>query len=574
MDRPARHPDAGEELLSPPARDAFAPAHSDVDAASGSDVLPDILSHDPPPTAEKNRNQFPGNSPGNSPDSSPGLASDRPPIRPPSQAPSRTPSQRQRSGRLSLLENLRERSEIRHEDPSTSLALDRRVSDRLVSFAYQSLMLGFVTDIVCMLIMTWMVWQPSTRASLAVWLGFAGAHLVIRVSVWMAWRATPVEGRRRPVWRWAFVGLSASMAVLWGAAGMLFIQGVTPDLQLFVIAMLLGISVATMLVIAPVPQAAYPSFLLMGLPIGISFLHNDVGAYQALGVLCLVYTGFICVMAWSVHRLLRNSLRSNLEKTELADRLLVARERAERANRAKSRFLANMSHELRTPLNAINGFSELMQSDVLPADNTDQFREYAGLIHRSGSHLLDLINDILDMAKAEEGAHQLVEDDIELRALVTECIEDVVAAEQVATKRFTNRIDQPKGNETTVRSTILRADRRKLRQVLLNLLANAQKFTPEKGRITVSSFRDGSGTLELVVSDTGDGMDQEELAAAMEPFTQLEEGYSKRYPGTGLGLPLTKTLVELHGGAFWLESEKGRGTTAHVRLPPDRVICS
>jgi len=244
--------------------------------------------------------------------------------------------------------------------------------------------------------------------------------------------------------------------------------------------------------------------------------------------------------------------------------LLAAQEAAESATRAKSEFLANMSHELRTPLNAIIGFSEVVQSGMLGPLSL-RYREYGGYIANSGSHLLALINDILDLSKLEAGQFQLEEEVVDLAGIVRAAMRLVETQAQKANVRLSQHI--------THDIPLLRGDSRRLRQVLINLLANAVKFTPEGGRVHVSIYRQAAG-LAIKVTDTGIGIPAEQIAQALQPFRQIKSKVSGKYEGTGLGLPLAKHLVELHGGTLTLESEVDAGTTATVILPPERLAAS
>jgi signal transduction histidine kinase len=248
----------------------------------------------------------------------------------------------------------------------------------------------------------------------------------------------------------------------------------------------------------------------------------------------------------------------------LADRALrEAKEAAESSNRAKSQFLANMSHELRTPLNAIIGFSEALELGIagpIPPRPT----EYAGLIHQSGQHLLHVINDILDLAKVDAGKFELYEEDgVEPGWIIDSCI-TLLKNHAVA-----NGIDFSIEIEANLPPLV--ADPTRLKQILLNLISNAVKFTEPGGSVVVGAKRSVDGGLAFAVRDTGVGMTAEELAVALQPFGQVEADHNRRYEGTGLGLPLARRLAELHGGSLHISSEKGRGTTVTVILPASRI---
>lgn len=244
--------------------------------------------------------------------------------------------------------------------------------------------------------------------------------------------------------------------------------------------------------------------------------------------------------------------------------LRLAKEKAEVASLAKSQFLANMSHELRTPLNAIIGFSEIMANQMLGPLGSDQYVGYAADILDSGRHLLDVINDILDMSRIEAGAVKLNESDIDLKLIAASALRLIEQRADDVGVQLINRI--PDGLPT------VHADQRLLRQVLINLLSNAVKFTPAGGTVTLTAGVDDDGGLWLAVGDTGIGMAPEHVSVALEPFGQVECALDRRYEGTGLGLPLVKSIMELHGGTIRIDSALGVGTTVTIALPPFRRV--
>jgi len=242
----------------------------------------------------------------------------------------------------------------------------------------------------------------------------------------------------------------------------------------------------------------------------------------------------------------------------LAEDLRVASDEAEAANRAKSEFLAAMSHELRTPLNAIIGFSEIIKDETFGPASGSRYRDYAKDINDSGQHLLDLINDILDLSKIESGVDELYVEPID----VPKIIESVL------------RLVQQRANQRDIafelvvpdNLPLLIADERKLKQILANLLTNAVKFTNDGGKVTVKTWCPDSGFV-FQIADTGIGIAPEDIPKALSQFGQVDSDLSRQYEGTGLGLPLTKALVESHGGSLDLQSEVGVGTTITVRFP-------
>lgn len=257
-------------------------------------------------------------------------------------------------------------------------------------------------------------------------------------------------------------------------------------------------------------------------------------------------------------------LRDVSERLQAERAVIAAKEHAELANRTKSQFLANMSHELRTPLNAIIGFAEVIQNQTFGPVGNPRYVEYVTDIRESGEHLLALINDILDLSKIEAGKDELHEENLDIAAIVRACMLVVRARAEAAgvSLRVDIADDLP----------YLFADERKLKQILINLLSNSVKFTEAGGEVSAAAWVADSGDFCLRVADSGIGMAAEDIPRALDSFQQIQSDLNRTYDGTGLGLPLTKSLIELHDGTMDLKSEVGVGTTAVAHFPAERVV--
>jgi signal transduction histidine kinase len=269
------------------------------------------------------------------------------------------------------------------------------------------------------------------------------------------------------------------------------------------------------------------------------------------------------IVRYSQHLIHRLRLSRRSLKNVLSE-LAIAVERAEHANRSKSEFLANVSHELRTPLNAIIGFSEMIRDQHIGPVGNSRYLAYAEDIRTSGQHLLRIINDILDLSKIEAGRMSLDAAEFDVRGAIETAIRIVRPIAERA--RVVLTLDEPPAG---VR---LFGAERMLKQILINIVTNSVKFTPEGGSVRVAGVVRPDGCLVLTVRDTGAGMTQDEIAHALVPFGQIDSAMNRKHRGTGLGLPLSKAMVELHDGTLLIQSAPRQGTLVSITFPAKRVV--
>jgi two-component system cell cycle sensor histidine kinase PleC len=382
----------------------------------------------------------------------------------------------------------------------------------------------------------------------------------------------PVGEIDAPRWRLRFILLDLFYGLAWM---FILIHPVGFDdssstFMLFV--MLLVVAVSSMLA-SSLPVAVYAATLPVTAAIALDFLlHGSLRNY-ILAAMALSAQGYFAALAYRLYSSTLATLEARAEKDALIGELEQAkaisdeaRRRAEAANISKSRFLAQMSHELRTPLNAILGFSEVMKTEVFGEHAIPAYKEYSADIHNSGVHLLGLINEILDLSRIEAGRYELNEESVSLTAIVEDC-------HHLLKLRATNRgITLHEMFEPELPR--LWADERAIRQICLNLLSNAIKFTPQGGEIWLKVGWTASGGQYMSVKDTGAGIPEEEIPVVLASFGQGSNSIKSAEQGAGLGLPIAKSLIDLHGGTFVLKSKLRIGTEVICTFPPERVVAA
>jgi two-component system, cell cycle sensor histidine kinase PleC len=371
-------------------------------------------------------------------------------------------------------------------------------------------------------------------------------------------------------WRMRFILLDLFFGMAWT---FILINPVGMDDQgatfmLFV--MLLVVAISSMLA-SSLPIAVFALTLPVTIAIALDFamrggLHNSI-----LAIMAITAEAYFSLLAYRLYSTTLATLEARAEKDALIGELEQsksisdeARRRAETANIAKSRFLAQMSHELRTPLNAILGFSEVMKGEIFGPHAVPLYKDYAGDIHSSGVHLLNLINEILDLSRIEAGRYELNEEPVSLARVVEDChhLLKLRAGNRGITIHELFEPDMPR----------LWADERAVRQICLNLLSNAIKFTPQGGEIWLKVGWTASGGQYMSVKDTGPGIPEEEIPIVLASFGQGSNSIKSAEQGAGLGLPIAKNLIDLHGGTFTLKSKLRIGTEVVVTFPPERVM--
>lgn len=388
------------------------------------------------------------------------------------------------------------------------------------------------------------------------------------VSIYQYDTAESGDFDRTKPWFTRIVAMQGVISAAWGLMPWLLWEPGNFANHLF----LAGATVATLAMLLVSRSSHLDMFMASLVPItlmsSIRFLVGDSALDYGISIVIPVFGMQLLVDGRRLmHRLDEDSrlrfqvedLAKELEETR--DDALRKRFEAETANASKTAFLANMSHELRTPLNAILGFSEIIAQECFGPVGSDRYKEYANDIHTSGAHLLSLINDLLDVAKIEAGRMEIAPHPLDPHHTFD------VALKLIGAKA------REKGQQLTISIASdvppLYADERALKQILINLVSNSVKFTPEGGAITVTASEARGGGFQIACEDNGPGIPREKIDKIFTPFSQVDNRYDRQAGGTGLGLALVRGLAELHGGRAWLESEYGKGCRAYVVLPAE-----
>lgn len=419
-----------------------------------------------------------------------------------------------------------------------------------------------------------MFWAPKAEAML--WLILVIGSKVGLLELCRRFNALKPSDVDVRLWRRRFIAAELINGLTWAGFAMIGMLQPVPQADAFASHVFLFAALMVVLAIRmtfaspvmgvlyvgtiPMTMAVVARLVILGDPFSMALAAMATGVHAYFLTLAKGLNS--TALAMIAYRVQKDSLIAELEEEKLMSD--EARRRAETANKAKSRFLATMSHELRTPLNAIMGYSEVMHDEVLGPMNNPLYREYSKSIHDSGTHLLNLINEILDLSRIEAGRYDLSEEAV----LISDVAEDCY--------RLLKLRVQAKGLEVIERYEEglppVWADQKAIRQICLNLMSNALKFTPRGGSIVLTATSTADGGQVFSVRDNGPGIPADEIPRVLQAFGQGSLAHETAEGGTGLGLPIVKNLIELHGGSLELKSQLRKGTEAIVTIPKQRVL--
>jgi two-component system, cell cycle sensor histidine kinase PleC len=414
------------------------------------------------------------------------------------------------------------------------------------------------------------LWAPHVRV--LAWLALAIVQLLFASRFYQR-MLTSIEGEFDPKpWHKQTVILETIQGVGWATMVLLLIDSLDETPRSLLFFALLLVSAMSAMMLALIPSAVFGNLIPITIAVTGFVLMTSSDPVPLTLIICMAFAYFV-YLSRRFYATNLSSLTLRLEKDMLISELEQAkansdeaRRRAEEASLAKSRFLATMSHELRTPLNAILGFSEVMKGELFGPHAVPAYKGYSSDIHASGQHLLALINEILDLSRVEAGRYELKEDAVAIAHVLEDCMHLLSLRAEKRDITMTEAIEP--------RLPRIWADERAVRQVALNLLTNAIKFTPPGGSVFVKAGWTAVGGQYLSIRDTGTGIPAEEIPVVLSSFGRGSLAQKNADEGSGLGLPIVKGLVELHGGTFTLKSEVRVGTEVIVIFPPERVMDS
>lgn len=446
--------------------------------------------------------------------------------------------------------------------PAFDRELLRQYAQTRLSASYVVMLLVFTTGVLFGAMV-----QPVFAAAWTVGTLLVHGIIVHTCTKYLNEAGTPATTHK---WRIRFVLLDLVYGLCWTT---ILVQPAGYDLvsSTFMMFMMLLIVAVSSMLASSLPIAAFAATAPVTVAIALNFIMRGTLDGYILALLVIAAEGYFALLAHRLHSTTLATLEARAEKDALIGELEQAkaisdeaRHRAESANVAKSRFLAQMSHELRTPLNAILGFSEVMKSEIFGAHAVAVYKDYSADIHNSGVHLLNLINEILDLSRIEAGRYELNEEAISLVHIVADChhLLKLRASSRGITIHEIFEQGMPR----------VWGDERAIRQVVLNLLSNSIKFTPQGGEIWLKAGWTASGGQYLSVKDTGSGIAEDEIPIVLASFGQGSNSIKSAEQGAGLGLPIAKSLIDMHGGTFTLKSKLRIGTEVIITLPPERVM--